>query len=103
MLTFFCRCFTDGQTSLERVVQSRLSSMSDEVGSNVSQWTMSAATGHLRNYVAGVNEDGEGGEAIFDQFVVRLDESSSRRLARQRRIEQRKGNSEYGQKYEILL
>ena len=68
--------------------------MSDEVGSNVGQWTMSAATGHLRNYVAGVNEDGDGGEAIFDQFVVRVDESSSRRLARQRRIEQRNGNLE---------
>ena len=51
---------------------------------------MSAATGHLRNYVAGVIQNGETDIDIFNRFVVRPDNSASRRLARQQRIEQRR-------------
>ena len=86
----FPRCFTDGQSSIERVVQNRLSNISDDVGSTVSQWTMSAAIGHLRNYVAGVIENGETDIDIFNRFVIRPEASVSRQLARQQRIEQRR-------------
>ena len=88
------RCFSDGQASIERVVQNRLSNISDDVGSTVSQWTMSAAIGHLRNYVAGVVENGETDMAIFDRFVVRPEASASRRIERQRRMDgRRNGNT----------
>ena len=71
------------------MVQNRLSNISDDVGSTVSQWTMSAAIGHLRNYVAGVVENGETDMALFDRFVVRPEASASRRIARQRRMDER--------------
>ena len=90
LITFNGRCFSDGQSSIERVVQNRLSNISEDVGSTVSLWTMSTAIGHLRNYVAGVTASGESDLDVFNQFVVRPDASSNRRLERQRRIEQRR-------------
>ena len=93
LISYFRRCFSDGQSSIERVVQNRLSNISEDVGSTVSQWTMSAAIGHLRNYVAGVTESGESDLEVFNQFVVHPEASSSRRLARQRRIEQRRNGT----------
>ena len=86
---YISRCFSDGQSSIERVVQNHLSNISDDVGSTVSQWTMSSAIGHLRNCVAGVIENGETDIDVFNQFVVRPEGSSVRRTARQRRIEER--------------
>ena len=77
------------------MVQNRLSNISDDVGSTVSQWTMSAAVGHLRNYVAGVVENGETDMAIFDRFVVRPEASASRRIARQRRIDERRNGNTF--------
>ena len=50
---------------------------------------MSAAIGHLRNYVAGVVENGETDMALFDRFVVRPESSASRRIERQRRMDER--------------
>ena len=75
------------------MVQNRLSNIGDDVGSTVGQWTMSAAIGHLRNYVAGVIENGENDMELFNQFVVRPGESADRRVARQRRIESRRNGT----------
>ena len=89
-LTRMClMSFSDGQLSIERVVQNRMANISEDVGPSVSQWTMSSAIGHLRNYVGGVTENGENDVDMFNQFVIRPEASSSRRLARQQRMEQR--------------
>ena len=54
-LTILClRSFTDGNVSLERVVRNRLEAVSGDVGEGpFREWILSAAVGHLRNYVAG--------------------------------------------------
>jgi len=74
-------CFSDGQVSLERVVQNRLDVLTQDVGPMIRQWTMSAAIGHLRSYVSGVAVDQD---SIASQ-VVTTDQAIERAAARQRR------------------
>ncbi len=81
-LTALCQyCFTDGMSSLERLLESRLALVSDDVGPTVRQWTLSTAVGHLRSYVAGV----EVPEEEITRFVVNTDEGMRRRRARSER------------------
>jgi hypothetical protein len=95
-LTALClRCFTDGNTSLERVVQNRLEAISGDVGANVRDWTLSAAMGHLRNYVAAMDRGGSGGGEDVEQYVVsRGPDAENRRGARQRRLQQHQAHEE---------
>ncbi len=71
-------CFSDSQASLERLLENRLSLISDDVGPTLQQWTMSSAIGHLRTYVAGVNIP----EADIAGFVVGTEEGARRRTKR---------------------
>ena len=81
------RCFSDGQTSLEQLLRSQLSTISEDVGPNsIGSWTMSAAIGHFRNYMAGV---GEADRAALERFVVRTEDVPARRAEREKRIESR--------------
>jgi len=60
-------CFTDGQASLERVVENRLNSLTEDVGPMIRQWTLGSAIQHLRTFVAGVEVE----QGQLEQWVVR--------------------------------
>lgn len=80
-------CFTDGQASLERVVENRLNSLTEDVGPIIRQWTLGSAISHLRTFVAGVEvEQGQlerwvvqPGQAVEDRQVARAERIASRR------------------------
>ena len=85
LITLCLRCFVDGNVSLERVVRNRLEAISSgEVGSTVREWILSAAVGHLRNYVAGLNSHPTQGEDT-DQYLIRTGpDAEQRKAARQK-------------------
>lgn len=74
-------CFSDGQVSLERVVENRLAVLTQEVGPMIREWTRSAALGHLRVYVSGVDVD----QAALASQVVTTEQAVERAAARKRR------------------
>ncbi len=77
--TALCQhCFTDGMASLERLLENRLSFISEDVGPTIRQWTLSTAVGHLRNYVATVDVP----EAVVARFVITAEEGTCRRERR---------------------
>ena len=89
-LTILClRCFVDGNVSLERVARNRLEAISGDVGDGqFREWILSAALGHLRNYVAGINATRLQNEDI-DQYLIRTrTDSDQRKAARRRRLQQ---------------
>lgn len=74
--------FTDGQASLERLVENRLAAMTTDVGPVVQQWTTGSAISYLRTFVAG-------GQIRPDQLVrylVTTEEAPARAAARAARL-----------------
>jgi len=80
-------CFTDGQASLERVVENRLNSLTEDVGPMIRQWTLGSAIQHLRTFVAGVEVE----QAQLEQWVVRPGQAvEDRQAARAERLASRR-------------
>merc|ERR1712088_434754 len=80
-------CFTDGQASLERVVENRLNSLTEDVGPLIRQWTLGSAISHLRTFVAGVEVE----QAQLEQWVVRPGQAvEDRQAARAERLASRR-------------
>jgi len=75
-------CFTDQLTSLERVVQDRLTALTDDVGPMIRQWTLGSAITHLRSFVSGVTVE----QGDIERWVVTSDMVEARRVAREQRI-----------------
>ena len=95
-LTILClRCFVDGNVSLERVVRNRLEAVSGDVGEGqFREWILSAAVGHLRNYVAGINATRLQNEDI-DQYLIQTPtDADQRKAARRRRLQQHQTREE---------
>ena len=81
------RCSTDGNASLERVVRNRLEAISGDVGNTVREWILSAAVGHLRNYVARVDRQSPTNNEDIEQYVVHSgSDAEQRQGARRRRL-----------------
>jgi len=83
-------CFTDRMTSLERVVQDRLTALTEDVGPMIRQWTLGTAITHLRGFVQGVNID----QTDIENWVITSDLVDERRLAREARQTARNMNME---------
>jgi len=75
-------CFTDRMTSLERVVQDRLTALTEDVGPMIRQWTLGSAITHLRSFVSGVDVE----QGDIERWVVASDMVEARKLAREARI-----------------
>jgi len=75
-------CFTDQLTSLERVVQDRLTALTEDVGPMIRQWTLGSAITHLRSFVNGVTVE----QGDIERWVVTSDMVEARRVAREARI-----------------
>lgn len=75
-------CFSDGQESLERLVQNRLEAMTNDVGPLVRQWTMGSAITHLRGFVSGAHVELD----EVRRFIVRVDQAGSFAAAREARL-----------------
>jgi len=74
-------CFSDGQVSLERVVENRLDLLTQDVGPMIRTWTMSAVVGHLRGYLPNVTVE----QSVIAPMVVTSEQAVERAAARQRR------------------
>lgn len=75
-------CFTDRMTSLERVVQDRLTALTEDVGPMIRQWTLGSAITHLRSFASGVEVE----QGDIERWVVASDMVEARRLAREARL-----------------
>jgi len=75
-------CFTDRMVSLERVVQDRLTALTEDVGPMIRQWTLGSAITHLRSFVQGIDVD----SSEIDQWIVTSDMVDARKAAREARI-----------------
>ena len=81
------RCSTDGNASLERVVRNRLQAMSGDVGDTLREWILNAAIGHLRNYIARLDQTTLSAEEDTEQYIVhRGSDAEQRQGARRRRL-----------------
>jgi len=76
-------CFTDGNNSLERVVEERLGSLTEDVGQMIRQWTVTSALTHLRTFI---NSPDFPELLDLDNWVVLTSESENRRSARTARL-----------------
>jgi len=75
-------CFTDRMTSLESVVQDRLTALTEDVGPMIRQWTLGSAITHLRAFVNRVDVE----QGDIARWVVASDMVEARKLAREARI-----------------
>jgi len=75
-------CFSDGQDSLERLLQNRLEAMTNDVGPLVRQWTMGSAITHLRGFVSGAHVELD----EVRRFIVRVDQAGAFAAARNSRL-----------------
>eukprot|EP00090_Calanus_glacialis_P032741 TRINITY_DN5424_c0_g1_i3.p1 TRINITY_DN5424_c0_g1~~TRINITY_DN5424_c0_g1_i3.p1 ORF type:complete len:859 (-),score=395.18 TRINITY_DN5424_c0_g1_i3:244-2511(-) len=75
-------CFTDRMVSLERVVQDRLTALTEDVGPMIRQWTLGSAITHLRSFVSGVEVE----QGDIERWVVASDMVEARKLAREARL-----------------
>ena len=95
-LTILClRCFVDGNPSLERVARNRLEAISGDVGDDqFREWILSAALGHLRNYVAGTSITAVQNEDIDQYLIQTRSDAEQRKAARRRRLQQHQTREE---------
>merc|ERR1719347_558369 len=75
-------CFTDQSVSLDRVVENRLSALTEDVGPGIRDWTVSSALYHLRAFTGGLTQ-GQGQD--FARWVVTEDMVQGRREEREAR------------------
>jgi len=75
-------CFSDRNTSLERVLQERVTAMTEDVGGMIRQWTLSSALAQLRTFVAGLNTDQE----QVRSWIVTPGQGAERRRQRHQRM-----------------
>ncbi len=85
----------DGMASLERLLENRLSFISEDVGPSIRQWMLSAAIGHLRNYVATVDVP----EPVVARFVITAEEGTLRRERRTARMSAGAGQKEEDEQF----
>lgn len=84
LISLSLHCFTDGSTSLERVVQDRLSVLTEEVGGMMRTWTVTSALSHLRSFVESPSVRGVEQEVV-QSFVVTTEAGRERKIERQQR------------------
>merc|ERR1719347_1844929 len=73
-------CFTDQSVSLDRVVENRLSALTEDVGPGIRDWTVSSALYHLRAFTGGLTQGQD-----FARWVVAEDMVQGRREEREAR------------------
>merc|ERR1719348_2970702 len=80
--TLSLHCFSDRNTSLERVLQERVTAMTEDVGGMIRQWTLSSALAQMRTFVAGLNIDQE----QVRSWIITPGQGAERRRKRHQRM-----------------